>query len=76
MGRDGSGSNASPLSRDLRRGLRKVVIWLINRLILGKITKVYIKIESQTLDICAEAEASVRDSQWDAPFEPKVQKSA
>jgi hypothetical protein len=31
---------------------------------------------SQTLDICAETEASVRDSQWDAPFEPKVQKSA
>jgi hypothetical protein len=31
---------------------------------------------SQTLDICAETETNVRDSQWDAPFEPRVQKSA
>jgi len=36
VGRDGSGSNASPPNRGLRRGLRKVVIWLINRLILVK----------------------------------------
>ena len=34
------------------------------------------KLVCQTLDIWAGVETSVRDSQWDAPFEPKIQKSA
>jgi|LakMenEpi03Aug12_release.lakeMendotaPanAssembly.Ray.scaffolds.fasta_scaffold02975_14 hypothetical protein len=34
------------------------------------------KLSSQTLDIWAGVAARVRNSQWDAPFELHVQKSA